>query len=127
MNLKQLILSVKVIITALSLSACSLQAEFVNSHQQLDLANQEITEKQMIIKKLKAYILSQKNMLSPSNNTQSITVIDKPITKEQALINIEQAKISLKAFKVQLDKLKLKQQSLRRSFKSDRSQTSNLI
>mgnify|MGYP006883064848 FL=1 len=127
MNLNPLILSVKLLITLITLNGCSLQTEFVESHRNLDLANQEIIEKQNIIKKLKIYILSQNKVLSHTNNTQSISVADKAVTKEQAQINIENAETSLKKFKIQIDNLKLKQQLLRRSIKSDSSQISNLI
>ena len=127
MNLNPLILSVKLLITLITLNGCSLQTEFVESHRNLDLANQEIIEKQNIIKKLKIYILSQNKVLSHTNNTQSISVADKAVTKEQAQINIENAETSLKKFKIQIDNLKLKQQLFRRSIKSDSSQISNLI
>ena len=127
MNLNQLILSVKILITVIFVSACSLQSEYVESHRQLDMVNQEIIEKQSIIKKLNGYILSQNHMLYKLNNRQPINVDGKAVTEEQLLINIEQAKNSLSAFQVQIDKLKIKQQFFKRSFKSESSQKSNLI
>lgn len=127
MNLNQFILSVILLITIFSLNACTLQTEFVESHRKLDLTNQELIEKQKIIKKLEGYILSQSQILYPPNNTQTINVVDKATTKEQALINIENATTSLESFKNQIDKLKVKQQYFRRSITSDSSQISNLI
>ena len=127
MNLKNLTLPLGFLITVISLNACSLQTEYVQSYRQFDLVNQEITGKQQIIEKIEAYIQSCKDILNQSKNTQSKKVNGNNYSIQQVLINIQQAEKSFNEFKIQIDQLKLKQQYLRQYINRNHDGNSNLI